>query len=332
MSTFLERIHAAARLRQYSVRTERAYLAWIRRFVIFHGRRHPAHLGADHVRAFLEHLVVERRVAASTQNQALAALLFLYRDVLRRPLGELDGIERAPRRRVAPVVLSRRETGRLLAQLRGSAHTAALLLYGSGLRLLECLRLRVKDVDFEYGQLHVRAAKGNKDRRTVLAATAVAELRRQLRLARRRYERDRQSGVRVKLPTAYAHKAPAADTDWRWYWLFPATRTYVDGYDRRRYRHHMHESWLQRAIGRAVRDAGLSKRASAHTLRHSFATHLLENGYDIRTVQELLGHSNLKTTMIYTHVLNSGTGVRSPADSLPAGPPRIHTDRPEPDW
>ena len=316
MATLIDRIHHAARVRQYSVRTEHSYLSWIRRFVIFHGRRHPAHLSAEHVRAFLQHLAVERRVAASTQNQALAALLFLYRDVLRSPLDELGEIPRASRQRHVPVVLSRREVSRLLSQMRGSHRLAAVLLYGAGLRLRECLSLRVKDIDLEYAQVLVRAGKGNKDRRSVLPSTALPEIRRQLHIARRRYDNDRRLDAVVRLPRAFGHKVPGAATDWRWYWLFPASRTYLERSDGLRYRHHLHESGLQRAIAHAVRDAGIPKRASAHTLRHSFATHLLQSGYDIRTVQELLGHRHLKTTMIYTHALNSGTGVRSPADSL----------------
>ena len=238
MSDLLDRVHIAARLRQYSERTERTYVSWIRRFILFHDRRHPARMDAGHVKAFLQHLAVDREVAASTQNQALAALLFLYRDVLQQPLEELDSLPRAPRSRHIPVVLSRSEVRKLLHQLTGPAHLVGLLLYGSGLRLLECLHLRTKDLDLDYMQLEIRNAKGNRDRRSVLPSSALPHLRRQLHLARERHAKDQAHGVRVKLPRAFDRKSPSAPTDFRWYWLFPATRTYLDRSDGRRYRHH----------------------------------------------------------------------------------------------
>jgi len=313
-----ECIRRTARLRHLSPRTEKAYVGWIRRFILFHGKRHPREMGGREVTAFLTHLAVERSVAASTQNQALSALLFLYRDVLGIDLPWMDEIARAKRSRRLPVVLSRAEVARLLKHLEGTCRLMALLLYGSGLRLLECARLRVKDVDFERRMLIVRAGKGNRDRRAPLPETAVQPLRDQLARARAIHEGDLEQGAGwVELPSALAEKYPRAGREWSWQWVFPATRTYRDRKSGQRRRHHLHESVLQRAVKQAVRDAGIAKKATCHTLRHSFATHLLEDGSDIRTIQELLGHRSVATTMIYTHVLDrGGLGVRSPADSL----------------
>ena len=274
-------------------------------------------MGAREIEHFLTHLAVDRRVSAATQTQALAALLFLYRDVLRIELGKLSGIVRAKRSHNVPVVLTKSEVRRLISELAGTERLVALTLYGSGLRLLECLRLRVRDIDFDYRQITIRSAKGNKDRRSVLPQSVIGDLRQQLRIARDTYERDLSRGLAsMALPWALDRKYPSAATEWGWYWVFPATRTYIDPGTGNRRRHHLHESKIQHALKRAARDTRILKRASAHTLRHSFATHLLEGGYNIRTVQELLGHRHLKTTMIYTHVLNQGTGVKSPADSL----------------
>ena len=275
-------------------------------------------MGAREVTEFLPHLATEREVAASTQNQALSALLFLYRDVLGMELPWMDEIVRAKRTRRLPVVLSRAEVGRLLEQLDGTSWLMALVLYGSGLRLLECARLRIQDVDLERRVLTVRAGKGDRDRRTLLPNAAVKLLREQIERARAIHESDREQGMGwVELPHALANKYSQAGRAWSWQWVFPATRTYRHEATGQRRRHHLHESVLPRAVKQAVRDADIPKKATCHTLRHSFATHLLEDGYDIRTIQELLGHKDVATTMIYTRVLNQGQlGVRSPADHL----------------
>jgi integron integrase len=319
----LPSLRANLRLRHFSPRTEEAYVAWVRRFVRFHGLRHPGELGEREVVSFLTHLAVERRVAASTQAQALAALCFLYRDVLDRPLQGLGSIPR-PRGPVRlPVVLTAEEVRRVLTGLGGTAGMVGGLLYGSGLRLMEGLTLLVKDVDLERGELRIRRAKGAKDRVTVLARTARDPLRDHLERVRQVHARDLAEGTGwVELPGALGRKYPSAGRSWPWQWVFPARRRYVDRETGQVRRHHLHESAVQRAMAEAVRASGIGKRATCHTLRHSFATHLLEAGYDIRTVQELLGHRDVSTTMIYTHVLNrGGMGVESPADLL-AGLPR----------
>ncbi len=316
--TLLMRLRQAIRQRHYSRRTEETYVGWVKRFVAFHGRRHPAELGAVEVSSFLSHLASDRHVSASTQNQALSALLFLYRAVLARDLGELPRLVYAKRSRRLPVVLTRDEVRAVLGRLDGPKWLVAALLYGSGLRLLEGLRLRVKDVDFASKQLVVRSGKGDRDRVTMLPRMVVASLRAHLRMVKVQHERDLAEGAgRVALPGALARKYKEAASEWRWQWVFPATRHYVDPRTGDRRRHHLHESVIQRAFREAVRASGIAKRASCHTLRHSFATHLLAAGYDIRTVQQLLGHRDLRTTMIYTHVLNrSGLAVQSPADML----------------
>ena len=311
----------AIRTRHYSRRTEEAYLAWIRRYILFHGKRHPAEMGAAEMTQFLTSLAVRRKVAASTQNQALSALLFLYREVLGQEVPWLDGIVHAKRPRRLPVVLTREEIRAVLGQLNGVPRLMALLLYGAGLRVLECARLRVKDIDFASNQIVVRAGKGDRDRVTMLPAAVKADLARHLELVRRKYDQDLKPGAGwVELPGALMRKYPNAGREWGWQWVFPATRIYVDRSTGQRRRHHLHETVLQRAVRDAIRRAGIAKHATCHTFRHSFATHLLEDGHDIRTVQELLGHRDVSTTMIYTHVLNRGPGaVRSPADRL-AGP------------
>jgi len=304
------------RLGHYSRRTEEAYVRWVIRFVRASGMRHPAELGEEDVTRFLSSLAEAGRVSASTQTQALSAILFLYRNVMRSEFPWLTRVVRAPRRTRLPVVLTRDEVSSLMRQLEGPVRLVATLLYGSGLRLLECLQLRVKDVDLESDQLTVRGGKGDKDRITMLPQSIKAELRRHLGRVKGLHERDvAAGGGTVELPTAVARKFPNAGREWRWQWVFPATRTWVDRQTGERRRHHLHETVVQRAVTQAVRSAALTKRATCHSLRHSFATHLLEDGYDIRTVQELLGHSDVSTTMIYTHVLNRGVmGVRSPAD------------------
>ncbi len=317
----LDRVREAIRTRHYSYRTEEAYVGWIRRFILFHGKRHPADMGKAEIEQFLTALAVKRGVAASTQNQALAAILFLYKHVLERDPGWLDDIVRAKRPRRLPVVLSRQEVEVLLAAVHGVPWIIAMLLYGSGLRLMEGLRLRVKDIDFTRNEILVRDGKGEKDRVTMLALAVKEPLLRHLDGVRRLHQRDLKAGFgRVQLPHALARKYPTAGREWGWQWVFPAARICTDPRFGPPQRYHLHESVPQRAIREAGRKAGLAKPVGPHTLRHSFATHLLEAGYDIRTVQELLGHRDVKTTMIYTHVLNrGGHPVRSPADRLALG-------------
>ena len=314
---FMEVVRRKLRERRYSRRTEEAYVHWIRRYIVFHGRRHPKDLGPDDVRRFLSDLAVGEKVAASTQNQALAALLFLYGQVIGAPLPRIEGISPARRSRYVPVVLSQREVRALLAALPEPVRLCARLMYGSGLRVQECASLRVKDVDIDRREIVVRGGKGNKDRRTPLAEACVPALEVWLRDVRAAHREDRRVGVRVTgFTPALLRKYPYADTSWSWWYVFPATRTFRDGAGVQR-RHHLHESVIQRAVKQAVHQIGLTKRVTTHSLRHSFATHLLEAGADIRTVQTLLGHADVRTTMIYTHVLNKGgLGVRSPADQL----------------
>ena len=306
-------------MRHYSRRTEDVYIRWIHEFVRFHGMRHPRELAEAEVSAFLTMLVERRNVAAGTQNQALAAILFLYKHVLGIPLAIGRDVARAKRPRRVPVVMTEEEVWRVLGEMTGVERIAAMLLYGSGLRLRECLTLRVKDIDFAARQILVRGGKGNKDRRTMLPESVVDELASHLRRVKRQFNADVGRGVAgVELPDALGAKLPGASTEWGWQWVFPATRLY-DGKDGQKRRHHLHDTVLQRAVHYAVKDAGLAKRVSCHTFRHSFATHLLQAGYDIRTIQELLGHADVSTTMIYTHVLNVGVGVKSPADMRSTG-------------
>ena len=311
----LDRLRAACRARRYSPRTGDGYHDWCRRFIRFHGVRHPDTMAEPEVNAFLTHLAVHGRVAASTQNQALCALLFLYAHVLGRPLGPLAAV-RAARPRRLPIVLTREEARAVLGQLRGTYRLIGGLLYGSGLRVAECLQVRVHDLDFAAGQVLVRGGKGDKDRRTVLPAAARPGLEAHLGRVKALHAADVAAGWgQVALPGALARKYPRAAAEWGWQWVFPATRRWVNRATGERVRHHAHETAVSRAVAAAVRRAGLTKHATPHTFRHSFATHLLEDGYDIRTVQELLGHRDVKTTMVYCHVLNrGGRGVRSPLD------------------
>lgn len=312
----LDRLREAIRLRHYSIRTEDTYVDWARRFILFHGKRHPLDLGAAEVTAFLTHLAVVRGVGASTQNQAKSALLFLYRVVLGMDLPWLDEIVAAKDTRRLPVVLTPSEVRALLHELNGPAGLLASLLYGTGMRLLEGLHLRVKDVEFERREIIVRNGKGGKDRVTVLPENLVLPLQAQIARARVRHDKDLADGFgRVWLPDALAVKYPQASRASGWQWVFPSAVMSIDPRSEVRRRHHMNEASIQKAVSGAARRVGLVKPCSPHVLRHSFATHLLQSGYDIRTVQELLGHSDVSTTMIYTHVLNKGgRGVRSPLD------------------
>jgi integron integrase len=314
----LDRVRLEARRRHYSRRTEQSYAAWVRRFVLFHGKRHPQEMGAGEVVAFLSHLATEGDVTASTQNQALSALVFLYRHVLDRELEGLDAAVRASRPSVLPVVLGREEVRAVLSHLHGTHRLQAGLLYGGGLRLLECLRLRVKDLDLDRSQISVRQGKGRLDRATTLPRSLRRDLERHLGSLRDLHRRDLGHGYAgVPLPGALALKYPGAAREWGWQWVFPASRLVQERRSGRWLRFHQHPTALQRAVKRAATEARLGKRVTCHSFRHSFATHLLESGSDIRTVQQLLGHRDVKTTMIYTHVLDRGPlGVTSPADRL----------------
>ena len=314
----LDQVRAKIRLKHYSIRTEQAYVDWIRRYILFHGKRHPQDMGKPEVEQFLSHLAVERNVAAATQNQALSAILFLYKEVLEKDIGRLDDMERAKRPARLPVVLTAAEVRAVLAHLGGRHRLMANLLYGAGLRLMECVRLRVKDLDFEYQQITVRDGKGQQDRLTLLPEALIASLQTHLVDVRILHEQDLREGFgNVYLPFALERKYPNAGREWGWQYVFPASKRSSDPRSNIKRRHHLDEQALQRAFKIAVRASGIAKPASCHSLRHSFATHLLMAGYDIRTVQELLGHKDVSTTMIYTHVLNrGGKGVVSPLDAI----------------
>lgn len=318
MAKLLPQIRAALRLRHYSVRTEEAYVRWIERFIRFHGTRHPRDMGSEEVTAFLSSLAVRGRVGASTQNQALAALLFLYGEVLGHQVAWVANLVRAKTTPRLPVVLTRDEVRLVLGRMQGVPQLVARLLYGTGVRLLEGLSLRVKDVDFGLNEIVVRRGKGDRDRVTVLPESLKPRLLAHLQAVHLLHDRRVAAGAGwVDLPGALVKKYPSAGREWVWQWVFPASRDGVDAETGEVRRHHLHESVIQRAFRAAVRASGIPKPAHCHTLRHSFATHLLESGYDIRTVQELLGHRDVTTTMIYTHVLKrGGLGIRSPADTL----------------
>jgi integron integrase len=314
----LDRTTDVLRARHYSQKTVKAYLHWIRRFIRFHAPAHPRALREPAVNAFLTHLAVREHVAASTQNQALAALLFLYERVLEQPLDRIEVVVRARKPKRVPVVLSREEVHAVVAFMEGVPRLVSMLLYGTGMRLTEGLSVRVKDLDFHRREVVVRDGKGARDRVTMMPDLLRTPLREHLRTIRSRHDADVARGLgRVPMPEALARKYPNADREWGWQWVFPAASHYVDRESGIRYRHHLHESVVQKAFREAVRRADIAKHAGPHTLRHSFATHLLEDGYDIRTVQELLGHKDVRTTQIYTHVLNrGGHGVRSPLDHV----------------
>ena len=313
----LDQVRHDIRLRHYSARTEQAYVNWIRRYILFHKNEHPRKMGKAEVEVFLTYLATKAKVASSTQNQAFNALVFLYRDVLKQPWDAADAI-RAKKPKRLPVVMSQDEVSRIISALEGVHQLIAKLLYGSGLRLMEALRLRVKDIDLERNQILVREGKGAKDRITLLPEAIKTVLAEHLQRVKQIYEKDFDNGYDgVSMPDALERKYPNASKERAWQYLFPSEKCFTDRITGEAKRHHLHESNLQKAVKRAARLARISKQVSCHTFRHSFATHLLENGYDIRTVQELLGHKDVSTTMIYTHVVNKGTtGVRSPLDVL----------------
>ena len=314
----LDQLREALRARHYSRRTEQTYCSWVKRFIFFHNVRHPEEMAEPEINAFLTHLAVKEKVSASTQNQALSALLFLYRNVISREVGELGKVIRARKPKRLPVVMTREEVKALLANLSGDKWLMASLMYGAGFRLMECLRLRVQDVDFSRNEILVRDGKGAKDRITMLPESLRSPLKDHLKRVKTVHERDLADGWgRVLMPNALSRKYPNASKDWRWQWVFPQEKRWKNTKTGEEGRHHVHETILQRTVKEATRKAGLVKHVGCHTFRHSFATHLLEAGYDIRTIQELLGHKDVSTTMIYTHVLNKGGhGVRSPVDGL----------------
>ena len=314
----LDQLREALRARHYSRRTEQTYCSWVKRFIFFHNVRHPEEMAEPEINAFLTHLAVKEKVSASTQNQALSALLFLYRNVISREVGELGKVIRARKPKRLPVVMTREEVEALLANLSGDKWLMASLMYGAGFRLMECLRLRVQDVDFSRNEILVRDGKGAKDRITMLPESLRSPLKDHLKRVKTVHERDLADGWgRVLMPNALSRKYPNASKDWRWQWVFPQEKRWKNTKTGEEGRHHVHETILQRTVKEATRKAGLVKHVGCHTFRHSFATHLLEAGYDIRTIQELLGHKDVSTTMIYTHVLNKGGhGVRSPVDGL----------------
>jgi integron integrase len=313
---FLQQVANACRVRHLSYRTEQAYVGWVKRYILFHRKRHPQEMGVDEIRAFLTHLACNRGVAASTQNQALNAVLFMYREVLHREPGDFSEFQPAKRTRRLPTVLTVSEVRRVLDHMEGTHRLMARLLYGSGMRLMECVRLRIKDVDFERGTITIRSGKGDKDRVTMLPETLRDEFKVHIERLKSLHEHDRQANLPgVELPNALAAKSSNAGISWAWQWVFPARNVSRDPRSGIVRRHHVLEDGLQRAMKQAVRRADISKPASCHTLRHSFATHLLEAGTDIRTVQNLLGHSDVSTAMVYTHVMQKpGLGVRSPLD------------------
>jgi len=312
----LEKVRAEIRRRHYSIRTEETYVSWIQRYLVFHNQRAPADMGVDEVRSYLEYLAVKRQVSSSTQSQSLNALIFLYDQILQQPLGDIGEFDRPKRKRRLPVVMTRNEVNALLAQMSGVYGLMAGIMYGTGMRLMECIRLRVKDIDFGYAKITVRFGKGDKDRDVPLPERYTEKLQEHLRRVKEIHDKDSKQGFgEVYLPHALGRKYPNMAKEWGWQYVFPSSRLSADPRSGKIRRHHIHENGLQKAVKKAAQQAGLTKRVSCHTFRHSFATHLLEAGYDIRTVQELLGHADVSTTMIYTHVLNKpGVAVKSPAD------------------
>jgi len=316
MPKLLDQVREVIRMKHYSIRTEQAYVEWIKRYIFFHNKRHPAEMAEPEIRAFISDLANKKSVTASTQTVALSAILFLYREVLKKELPYIQGIERAKKSQRRPVVFTQTEVKELLSRLDGVNYLIASLLYGAGLRLMDALRLRVKDIDFERNELTIREGKGDKDRVTMLPQSIKPQLEEHLRRVRVIHDADLRNGFgEVYLPNALERKYPNAASAWPWQYVFPSRVLSTDPRSGRKRRHHISEEQVQRAVRNAIRESSIGKQGSCHTLRHSFATHLLESGYDIRTVQELLGHKDVRTTMIYTHVLNKGgRGVRSPLD------------------
>jgi len=314
----IDQVREAIRRKHYSIRTEHSYIDWIKRYIFFHGKQHPSQLNESHVTEFLNYLAVQKKVASSTQNQALCAIVFLYREVIKKELAQFENLVYAKRPSRLPVVFTSEEVRTILLQLDGVTWIMGQLLYGAGLRVMECVRLRIKDIDFGYMQIVVRDGKGHKDRVTMLPEIVTEPLTRHLEKVKKAHEIDLKAGFgSVYLPYALERKYPNANRSWGWQYVFPASRRSIDPRSGVKQRHHLSEAVLQRAIKKAIRAGHIAKPGSCHSLRHSFATHLLESGYDIRTVQELLGHKDVSTTMIYTHVLNKGgKGVQSPSDRL----------------
>ncbi len=312
----LDQIREVIKLKHFSIRTEETYVHWIKRFIIFHNKRHPLEMGQEQIREFLSYLVNKQNVARSTQNLALQSILFLYREVLNKEITHIDNIERPKKEARVPIVFTREEVNSILSNMHSTPHLMASLLYGSGLRLMECIRLRVKDIDFESNYILVREGKGEKDRVTILPEKLKQPLQRHLMKVKILHEEDLESGFgEVYLPYALERKYPNASKEWGWQYVFPSIRLSIDPYSGKKRRHHISEKVLQKRVKEAIKKSGIAKNGSCHTFRHSFATHLLENGYDIRTIQQLLGHSDVTTTMIYTHVVNrGGHGVWSPLD------------------
>ena len=311
----LDKVRTELRTKHYSRKTETAYTNWIKRFVLFHNKRHPKDMGAEEIKSFVENLVTNHHVSSATQNQALQGILFLYKNILNKDVGWIENIKRLSRVKHLPVVLSKKEVSKVFSNLEGTIKIIVSLLYGSGLRLAEALKLRIKDIDFDYKQILVRDGKGEKDRHTILPDSVIPELKKHLNGVYLKHKEDLKIGKgETILPYALKKKYPNAGKEFGWQYAFPADKFIRDKESGLTFRWHIHESTIQRAVKEAVKKAGLTKSASPHTFRHSFATHLLENGYDIRTIQELLGHNSIKTTMIYTHVLNRGLGVKSPLD------------------
>jgi integron integrase len=311
----LERVRTELRTNHYSLRTEKTYLSWMRRFILFHNKRHPKDMGAEEIRAFINNLANNHHVSSSTQNQALQGILFLYKNILNKDVGWIEDIKRSSRIKHLPVVLSKKEVSKVFEHLSGTTKVVVSLLYGSGLRLSEALKLRIKDIDFDYKQIIVRDGKGEKDRHTILPDSIISVLKQHLNKVYLQHKTDLKKGSgETILPYALNRKYPNAGKEFGWQFAFPADKMIKDKKSGLIIRWHIHESTIQRAVKEAIKKAGVNKPGSPHTFRHSFATHLLENGYDIRTIQELLGHSSVKTTMIYTHVLNRGLGVKSPLD------------------
>jgi len=316
MPKLLDIVRTELRTRHYSIRTEKAYLGWIKRFILFHNKQHPSNLGTSEIRSFINYLAIKKKVSASTQNQALQSILFLYKQILKTEVGWIEEIKRVERIRHIPVVFSRKEAKIILSNMKGVTRLIASLLYGSGLRLNECLRLRIKDIDFDYKQIIIRDGKGEKDRRTTLPLSLVRALQKQIKRVKAIHQGDLKKGFgKAPLPYALSQKYPNAGKEFGWQFLFPAENLSYDEKQKFKFRYHIHSSTIQKAIKEALKKSEINKAGSPHTFRHSFATHMLETGYDIRTVQELLGHKDVRTTMIYTHVLNKGgLGVRSPLD------------------